>query len=78
MNIFLWILRVAAGRFIFGILLIFLGCTGLNMPTLEEGGEVVIQSGLWNFGLWPFWLSISIGIGLMFWAYLTAKDWRGY
>ena len=78
MSIWAWIFRVAGGRFVIGVLLVLLGCTGLNMPTLEKDGEVVIQSAFWSFGLWPFVLCLGVGGVLIAWAYVTAKEWRGY
>lgn len=77
MNIFAWIFRFAAGRFIAGIALIFLGFNGLNKPTLEKDGEVIIHSALWYFGKWPFVLCVAFGVALIAWAYIIAKKWRG-
>lgn len=77
MSIWAWIFRVAGGRFMIGVLLVLLSCTGLNMPTLEKDGEVVIQTALWNFGHWPFVLCLGVGLVLISWAYVTAKEWQG-
>jgi hypothetical protein len=75
MSIWAWIFRVAAGRFLMGVLLVFLGCRGLDMPTLEIEGEVVIQSVLGGFGLWPYVLCLVVGVVLITWSYITAKEW---
>lgn len=76
MSIWAWILRVSGGRFVLGVLLVLLGCTGLNMPTLDKDGEVVIQTELWNFGLGPFVLCLGVGLVMISWAYATAKEWQ--
>lgn len=59
-----------------GALLVLLGCTGLNMPTIEKDGQVVIQTALWNFGHGPFVLCVGVGLALISWAYATAKEWQ--